>query len=186
MRDDSAFGGVGDDRDATGTGAMTGEKSRQHVERDIGGGAADERAVLDDRISHDNDRIAGIRIERRFVYYEGACVLRSLVPPQSPDIHDLLDIVTADHMRPCIEERAIADPSRGARKAVDVAGMPVRRRWNLRVGPPAVVVDAGHDAVIAVLEADIGRIDLPRRGERLVEQISALFLFESVRVLCGD
>ena len=41
------------------------EKSRQHIERDIGGGTANERAVFDDRDLRHDDRKAGVRIGPR-------------------------------------------------------------------------------------------------------------------------
>jgi hypothetical protein len=89
-------------------------------------------------------------------------------------------------MGPDIEEGAVAHPPQLPGKAVDIAGMPVRGLRYLRIGAPAVVVDPGDDAMVAVFKADIGRIDLPRRGQRLIEQFPALLLLERLGVFGSD
>jgi len=52
--------------------------------------------------------------------------------------------------------------------------VPVRCRRNPRIGAPAILVDAGHDPMIAILEADVDGVDMRGRCQRAVQQITAL------------
>ncbi len=57
---------------------------------------------------------------------------------------------------------------------IDVAGVPVGGRGNLGIGAPAVLIDPGDHPVIAILETDIGGVDIGARGQRAIEQVVAL------------
>ena len=97
-----------------------------------------------------------------------------------------LDVIASDDMGPDIEEGSMAHPPQLRAEAVDITRMPVRGWRNLRVGAPAVVVDPGHDAMIAVFEAYVGCIDLPCRCERLIQQFPAFLVPESLGIVGGD
>jgi hypothetical protein len=56
------------------------------------------------------------------------------------------------------------DPREREGDRIDVAGVPVRRRRNTGVATSAVLVDAGDDPMIAILEADIDGVDMRGRG----------------------
>ena len=73
----------------------------------------------------------------------------------------------------------------GRVERIDPARMPVGARRDSRVAAPAVGVDARHYAVIAVLEADIERVDLVGRGQRLVEDVAALLAAEEAGLGAG-
>ncbi len=77
-------------------------------------------------------------------------------------------------MRPDVEKFAMPDPRERKGDRIDVAGVPVRGRRNTRVATSAVLVNAGDDPMIAILEADIDGVDMRGRGQRAVQQIIAL------------
>src|SRR5258706_12516839 len=81
-------------------------------------------------------------------------------------------------MGPYVEEFAMAHTQQGKGDRIDVAGVPVCGRWNTRISAPAVLVDAGDDTMITILEADIGGVDLGGRGQRAIQQIAALLSTE--------
>ena len=74
---------------------------------------------------------------------------------------------------------------RAGGKTVDVAGMPVGRRRDQGIGAPAVVVDPGHDAVVAVFEAHIGGIDLRGCGQRPIKKLPARLGAEEIGIGSG-
>src|SRR6266542_5515196 len=104
--------------------------------------------------------------------------LRGLVVRQGPDVHRCLDVVLADHVRPRVEEDAVATTVLAGGQVVDVARVPVCGPRDLRVGASATLVDPGDDAMIAVLEAHVDGVDLLGGGERSIQQLPALLRSE--------
>jgi hypothetical protein len=86
-------------------------------------------------------------------------------------------------MRPYVEEFAMADSREREGDCIDVAGVPVRGSWDTGVAAPAVLIDAGDDAMIPILEAGIDGVNMCSRGQGPVQQIIALL---SVRKYCGS
>ena len=167
--------GIGDERQAVLAGTLGGKKLRQHVEGDVDGGAAEKLAVPDDRHPRGYDRIAGVRVERRFGDEQRAGVPRRGISRQLPDIERRRRAVLGDVVRPHVEEGAMTAPIfRADGEIVDVARVPVGVLRNLRIGALAIVVDPGDDAMVAVLEADIGGVDLVRRCQNPIERVAAV------------
>jgi hypothetical protein len=77
----------------------------------------------------------------------------------------------------------MALPVRARRKIIDEARMPIGGRRDLRVGTPAIIVDARHDPMISVLKADVDTVDLGSGGECLIKNIAALLGTEEARVV---
>ncbi len=57
---------------------------------------------------------------------------------------------------------------------VDVTRMPIGIGRNLRIGPATVGIDPRHHAMIAILETDIGGIDLVGRFYRLIKDVATV------------
>jgi hypothetical protein len=77
----------------------------------------------------------------------------------------------------------MALPVRARRKIIDEARMPIGGRRDLRVGTPAIIVDARHDPMISILKADVDTVDLGSGGECLIKNIAALLGTEEARVV---
>src|SRR5580658_1366227 len=87
-------------------------------------------------------------------------------------------------MRPDVEELTMASPLQTKADRVDVAGVPVGGCRDCGIRASAVLVDAGDDAMVAVLEADIDGVDMRSRCQRAIQQIVALLRAEIVGIGC--
>ena len=85
-------------------------------------------------------------------------------------------------MRPGVEERSVPRAGGAGGKIVNIARMPFRGRGDLGIRAPAILVDARHHPMIAILEAHVDRIDLVSGNQRSIEQVRALFTPEERRI----
>src|SRR5205807_5708238 len=145
--DDLAVVAVGDEGSASRAGPVLVQKARQHVHGNVGRCAAKELNAAEERNPQRDNGKAGIRIDRRLGHGERPRRLGGLIAWQGADVSLGGDIVFADFMGPYVEECAMAAPSQRVGDCIDVAGVPVRGRWNTRIGAPAVLVDAGDHAM---------------------------------------
>src|ERR1700730_564783 len=132
MRNDLAIDRIRNDRRAVRAGAMTREKVRQNIQGDVGGRAADEFAVAYYRESNGNDGITRIRIDRRLRDDKRSGFSGGRVPWQVSYIQRRRGLVCTDNVGPGVEKGAVTSAVLAGRKVVDVAGMPVCSRRNLR------------------------------------------------------
>ena len=105
-----------------------------------------------------------------------------LVAGQLSDVEVGWDIVLAYQMRPYVEEFAMTDSRERRGERIDVAGVPVRGSRNTGVASPAVFVNAGDDAMIAILEAGIDGVNMRSRGQGAIQQVVALIGTKILRI----
>src|SRR5258708_18643413 len=117
--------------------------------------------------------ITGVGIDRGVGHGERPGDLGRLIGGQEANVDVRGNIVLADLMGPYVEECAMAHPREPKSDRIDIAGVPVRSRWNTRVATSAVLVDSGNHTMIPILEADIDGVDMRGRGSGPVPQIPA-------------